>query len=189
MTQGAEYSIVSNHSPLRLTGGGEHSFDSVISEHQENLLQNSMSEQDIRDVLFEAGYTIKVIDDILVAKALAGLNDPADSMISVDSDVSGSESTRESTVLSDSIAGNAIDMLKEIRIKNVNNVTIGSLNINSLAPKFEELKEIIGKNLDILTIQETKLDSSFPTHQFSLDGFLIPYRVLLRQNSHLLKWK
>ena len=57
------------------------------------------------------------------------------------------------------------------------NVIIGTLNINSFAPKFEELREIIGKNLDILTIQETKLDSSFPTQQFSLDGFSTPYRL------------
>ena len=59
----------------------------------------------------------------------------------------------------------------------MNKVTIGTLNINSLAPKFEQLREIIGKNLDILTIQETKLDSSFPTQQFSLDGFSTPYRL------------
>ena len=29
----------------------------------------------------------------------------------------------------------------------------------------------------LLTIQETKLDSSFPTQQFSLDGFSAPYRL------------
>ena len=46
-----------------------------------------------------------------------------------------------------------------------------------MASKFEQLREIIGKNLDILTIQETKLDSSFPTQQFSLDGFSTPYRL------------
>ena len=77
----------------------------------------------------------------------------------------------------DSGAGNAFDQLREIRIKNVNNVTIGTLNINSLAPKFDQLREVIGKNLDISTIQETKLDSSFPTQQFSLDGFSAPYRL------------
>ena len=79
--------------------------------------------------------------------------------------------------MSDSVTGNAFDKLRDIRVKNVNNVTIGTLNINSLAPKFEQLREIIGKNLDILTIQETKLDSSFPTQQFSLDGYSAPYRL------------
>ena len=64
-----------------------------------------------------------------------------------------------------------------MRIKNVNNVIIGTLNINSLAPKFEQLEEIVGKSLDILTIQETKLDDSFPTQQFILNGYSEPYRL------------
>ena len=50
---------------------------------------------------------------------------------------------------------NANDFLKNIRVKNVNRITIGSLNINSISSKFDQLKEIIGKHLDILTIQET----------------------------------
>jgi exonuclease III len=59
----------------------------------------------------------------------------------------------------------------------VNRVIIGSLNVNSLPNKFEQLKEIIGKNLDILTIQETKLDSSFPPQQFIIEGYSEPYRL------------
>ena len=153
-------------------------------EFQAIDIQNSMSEQDIRDVLFEAGYTIEVIDDILAAKAMAGFNSLTDSEISTESEESGSEfpgvtalTDPENISMSNSVAENAIDKLKEIRIKNVNNVIIGSLNINSLAPKFEQLRKIIGNNLDILTIQETKLDSCFPTQQFSLDGFSAPYRL------------
>ena len=61
-------------------------------------------------------------------------------------------------------------ILKEIRIKNVNRVIIGTLNINSLPPKFEPLKSIIGNYLDILVIQETKLDPSFSSEQFLIDG-------------------
>ena len=72
---------------------------------------------------------------------------------------------------------NAHDMLREIRIKHTNKIVIGTLNINSLASKFEQLREIIGRNLDILTIQETKLDSSFPTQQFTLEGYSEPYRL------------
>ena len=41
---------------------------------------------------------------------------------------------------------------ENIRIKNVNKVIIGTLNINSLSTKFDDMKEIIGKHLDILTI-------------------------------------
>ena len=47
----------------------------------------------------------------------------------------------------------------EIRIKNVNKVIIGTLNINSLLPKFEQLKLIRNNYIDV--IQETKLDLSF----------------------------
>ena len=54
--------------------------------------------------------------------------------------------------------------------------------INSLAPKFEQLKEVIGNNLDILTIQETKLDSSFPPGQFLIDGYTEPYRLDRNRN-------
>ena len=35
-------------------------------------------------------------------------------------------------------------ILKKIRIKNMNRLVIGTLNINSLASKFDQLKEIIG---------------------------------------------
>ena len=78
---------------------------------------------------------------------------------------------------SESVTDSAYDVLREIRVKNVNKVVIGTLNINSLASKFDQLREVIGKNLDILTIQETKLDSSFPEQQFALDGYSDPYRL------------
>ena len=71
---------------------------------------------------------------------------------------------------------------REIRVKNVNRIIIGTLNINSLAPKFEQLKEVIGNNIDILTIQETKLDSSFPVSQFLIDGYSEPYRLDRNRN-------
>ena len=46
----------------------------------------------------------------------------------------------------------ANSILKDIRIKNVNRLIIGTLNINFIAPKFEQLKEVIGNHLDIFTI-------------------------------------
>ena len=57
--------------------------------------------------------------------------------------------------------------LKEIMIKNINQIIIGTLNINSLFTKFEQLKLIIANYLHILVIGETKLDSSFPDEQFT----------------------
>ena len=38
------------------------------------------------------------------------------------------------------------------------------------------LQEVIENNIDVLLISETKLDASFPSGQFILDGFTPPYR-------------
>ena len=76
----------------------------------------------------------------------------------------------------------ALSILKEIRIKNINRIIIGTLNINSLHPKFEQLKLIIGNCLDVLVIQETKLDPSFTTEQFMISGYAKPYRLDRNRN-------
>ena len=47
---------------------------------------------------------------------------------------------------------------------------IGNLNINSLPSKFLEVQDWIG-SFDILSIQETKIDSTFPNSQFSVQGY------------------
>ena len=44
------------------------------------------------------------------------------------------------------------------------------------------LQEVIGNNIDVLLISETKLDASFPSIQFILDGFTPPYRLDRTQN-------
>ena len=64
----------------------------------------------------------------------------------------------------------------------VGRIVIGTLNINSLASKFDQLEIIIRGSLDILIIQETKLDSSFPDDQFVINGYKKPYR--LDRNRH-----
>ena len=53
---------------------------------------------------------------------------------------------------------------------------MGHLNINSVRNKFEALTYIIDNNIDLLLISETKLDDSFPTAQFQMKGFSVPYR-------------
>ena len=62
------------------------------------------------------------------------------------------------------------NLLKELRVKNLNKLIIGTLNINSLRNKFEQLKVIIGNYLDILIL-------SFTTTQFEIAGFSKPYRL------------
>ena len=58
-----------------------------------------------------------------------------------------------------------------------NKIIVGHLNINSLRNKFEALQFIINRNLDIILLSETKLDDSFPSAQFMLKNFGIPYRL------------
>ena len=47
----------------------------------------------------------------------------------------------------------------------MNKVIIGNININSLPAKFDQVKEVILKNVDILVITEAKLDDTFPLGQ------------------------
>ena len=68
-------------------------------------------------------------------------------------------------------------LLKSIKVSNVNRLVIGQLNINSLRNKFEALKLIIGQNIDILIITETKLDETFTKAQFHIDGYALPFRI------------
>ena len=69
-----------------------------------------------------------------------------------------------------------------VRINNINNVIIGTLNINSFVSKFDKLKVIWRGMFDILIINETKLDASFPVAQFYINGFSTPYRLDGNQN-------
>ena len=59
----------------------------------------------------------------------------------------------------------------------MNRPIIAQLNINSIRNKFQFLEKEVCANLDILLISETKLDDSFPSAQFLLDGFSKPYRL------------
>ena len=67
--------------------------------------------------------------------------------------------------------------LKQIRLRNIKNVIIGHLNINSIRNKFENLKLIMANNIDIFLISETKINESFPDNQFRILGYSHPYRL------------
>ncbi len=71
----------------------------------------------------------------------------------------------------------AATALKSLRLSNLNRLIVGYLNINSVRNKLEAVNEIISRNLDILTITETKIDSSFPTQQFEIDGYSTALRL------------
>ena len=61
--------------------------------------------------------------------------------------------------------------LGNLRSKNPKNIIFSYININSICSKFENLCDVVGNNVDVLSIAETKLDSSFLNAQFLLPGY------------------
>ena len=72
--------------------------------------------------------------------------------------------------------------LKALRNSHPRNLIIGHLNINSIRNKFDFMTFLMKGKIDILMISESKLDESFPTSQFLIDGYSSPYR--LDRNKH-----
>ena len=52
--------------------------------------------------------------------------------------------------------------IKKLGLRNINKVLFGTLNINSLPKKFDQLREIVLKHVDVLVVTETKLDDTLP---------------------------
>ena len=67
--------------------------------------------------------------------------------------------------------------MKNLGFKNVNKTIIGQININSISSIFNQLKELDLKHIDVLVACKTKLDETFPSSQFHVDGFSLPYRL------------
>lgn len=56
--------------------------------------------------------------------------------------------------------------------KNRKNLKFAHLNVNSLRHKFRPLADLLKRSIiDVISVQETKLDESFPIAQFKLEGF------------------
>ena len=72
--------------------------------------------------------------------------------------------------------------MKNLRLINVNKVIIRNLNINYLPNKFDHLREIVLKYVDVLVIMETKLDDTFLPSQFLVTGFSVPFRLDQNRN-------
>ena len=53
----------------------------------------------------------------------------------------------------------------------IKNIVIAQFNINSLRNTFLSIKEMFSHNLDLLVINKTKLDDSFPNAQFQINGY------------------
>ena len=84
--------------------------------------------------------------------------------------------------VADNDASDAKSKLKLSRVRNIGRVIIGYLNINSVRNKFDALKEIASQSLDIWMIAETKIDATFPTRQFAIEGFATPFRLDRNEN-------
>ena len=92
-------------------------------------------------------YETKIFD-----KQIRG--DDKDNLSNIESDVSG---------------------LVKLRKDYINNPSIGYLNINSRSEEIISLREICLKtSIDILCVDEMKLDSSYPNAQFHIDGYQFP---------------
>ena len=63
-----------------------------------------------------------------------------------------------------------LNILKAKRIANISKLMIGHINKNSIRNKFKILSNSVKDNLDILMITEKKLDSTFPSNQFAIEG-------------------
>lgn len=89
-----------------------------------------------------------------------------------DSNVSlGSEDNMDSTTDLFAVDDAQMD-IRQLRDNNRKQCIIANLNINSLPNKFAEIKEwLISNAFDILSVQETKIDRSFPNTQFHVDGY------------------
>ena len=69
-----------------------------------------------------------------------------------------------------------------ISVENFDNILVGTININSISPKFDEFKLMVSGFFDVVTVTETKLNNSFPKAQFWIDGFSIVYRFDRNRN-------
>ena len=72
---------------------------------------------------------------------------------------------------------NPLSDLNKLRCENLNRIIFGHLNLNSIRNKFEILADIVKGRIDIMLISETKIDPSFLTEQFKIEGFSTPYRL------------
>ena len=61
-------------------------------------------------------------------------------------------------------------------------IIIGHLNINSIRFKFEFLKELIGNDIDVFLLSETKLNDTFPSGQFLMNGYQALFRLDRNEN-------
>ena len=87
----------------------------------------------------------------------------------MDKQLKGNDKENLSNIESD------VSGLVKLRKDYINNPSIRYLNITNLSEKIIYLREICLKtSIDILCVDETKLDSSYPNAQFHINGYQFP---------------
>ena len=77
----------------------------------------------------------------------------------------------------------SLEGLYNLRAFYPKNIILSYINVNSIRNKLDDLKVLLGKSLDIISISETKLDETFPTEQFAIEGVNKSYRLDITSNS------
>ena len=68
------------------------------------------------------------------------------------------------------------NFLSNLTVKNMSRFLIVNWSIISISNKFDLLKLFVRGNVNILVITDTKLDSTFLTSQFLIEGYSEPHR-------------
>ena len=64
--------------------------------------------------------------------------------------------------------------VKQFYIQNRKQFKVAHVNVNSIRHKFEPFREVLLENIfDVLAIQETKIDNSFPDNQFNVNMYIL----------------
>ena len=67
--------------------------------------------------------------------------------------------------------------LCSLKLRNVNRLVFGQININSIRNNFELLFSLVSNNTDVLLISATKIDNTFPLSQFCVPAYSVPFRL------------
>ena len=74
-----------------------------------------------------------------------------------------------------SSVGKSLDLnsLSNIRKNNINRPIPAHIDINSIRNKFDQLVDDVKGKVDVFMISETKIDNSFPTMEFHIEGYCV----------------
>ena len=78
---------------------------------------------------------------------------------------------------------NNVFKLKNLRVVNSQNAICSYLNIHSLRNRLSDLTKLVFEHIDILIVEQTKLDASFTTAQFWIPGCHKLFRLDITANT------